>query len=304
MSGLYAAIDRANKNKYSSEYYDFDKSGQPVLKEGYNTSGSIGGSKKVHTIKGSPNKYQRWGKNSYKWTGGTPDINIYKLPGQQAPAKAEAEAEAEAQAPPPVINNVYQDRIKDLEATNAARAYTFSTEYGERTDRFGRADYNEASKRGSDTDIFNFLNKNQGILAAHNSAGQAGGLYETLKAAAAREEAAKPDFGAQLAKIQQEQTAYLNNLQVQQNQRLDKMAAEQKAAAEELALGQRTSLLNQARSGQMGALQIGGASQTPRTGGTQGFKRRKLQINPVTANALSGILGGTSAATQTNVLNV
>ena len=54
----------------------------------------------------------------------------------------------------------------------------------------------------------------------------------------------------------------------------------------------------------MGALQIAGSSQTPRTGGTQGFKRRALQINPVTANALSGILGGTKAATTTNTLNV
>ena len=56
--------------------------------------------------------------------------------------------------------------------------------------------------------------------------------------------------------------------------------------SDELASGQLTYQQNQARSGQLGALQIGGATETPRTGGTQGFKRRKLQINPVTANAL------------------
>jgi len=234
-------------------------------------------------------------------------VNVYKkdTPVAAAPDEETKPKPTVEEVAPPAINNVYQDRIKDLEATNAARAYRFSTEYGQRTDRFGHADYNEALKGGgSNTDIFNFLNKNQGLLAAHNSAGQAGGLYETLKIKAAEETAAKPDFGAQLAEMQQQQTAYLNNLQVQQNQRLDRMAAEQKAAAEELALGQRTSLQNQARAGQIGALQIGGAAQTPRAGGTQGFKRRKLQINPVTANALSGILGGTAGATTTNTLNV
>jgi hypothetical protein len=245
------------------------------------------------------------------FTYGTP-INVYK---KDTPVAATTAAETKTeptveQAAPPVINNVYQDRIKDLEATNAARTHRFSTEFGQSKERFGHKDYEEALKSGgSNTDIFNFLDKNQSLLAGGNVAGQAGGLYETLKIkaaeeTAAKETAAKPDFGAQLAEMQSQQTAYLNDLQIQQNQRLDQMAAEQKAAAEALALGQRTSLQNQARAGQVGALQIGGAYETPRAGGTQGFKRRKLQINPVTTNALSGILGGTSAATQTNVLNV
>ena len=52
------------------------------------------------------------------------------------------------------------------------------------------------------------------------------------------------------------------------------------------------------------ANEIAGSSETPRTGGTQGFKRRKLQINPVTANALAGILGGTAGSKTTNALNV
>jgi hypothetical protein len=234
-------------------------------------------------------------------------VNVYKkdTPVAAAPAAETKSEPTVEQAAPPVINNVYQDRINDLEATNAARAYRFSTEFGQSAQRFGHADYNEALKGGgSNTDILNFLNKNQGLLSGGNAAGQAGGLYETVRTKAAEEAAAKRDYAAELAEMQRQQTAYLNNLQIQQNQRLDKIAAEQKAASEELALGQRTSLLNQARSGQLGALQIGGAAETPRTGGTQGFKRRKLQVNPVTANALSGILGGTGAATQTNVLNV
>ena len=122
-------------------------------------------------------------------------------------------------------------------------------------------------------------------------------------------------FATQLAQMQQsyqsqiaaqaaQQQQYLNNLRIQQDTRMNKMAEEQKAAAEELATSQRTYQQNEARAGQLGALQIAGAAETPRTGGTQGFKRRKLQINPVTANALEGILGGTKSATTTNTLNV
>ena len=122
-------------------------------------------------------------------------------------------------------------------------------------------------------------------------------------------------FASQLAQMQQnyqsqiaaqaaQQQRYLNDLRIQQDTRMNQMAAEQKAAAEKLEVGQRTYQQNQARASQLGALQIAGSSETPRTGGTQGFKRRKLQINPVTANALEGILGGSKAATTTNTLNV
>jgi hypothetical protein len=125
----------------------------------------------------------------------------------------------------------------------------------------------------------------------------------------------RPDFTVELARIQQDyqsqiaaqaaqQQKYLSDLQIQQDTRMNQMAAEQKAAAERLATGQRTYQQNEARASQIGALQIGGAAETPRAGGTQGFKRRKLQINPATANALSGILGGSAAATKTNTLNV
>ena len=228
-----------------------------------------------------------------------------QLPAPEPEPAAEPAAEPEVTKTDQVINNVYMDRIKDLEATNAARQYRFSTEFGMSPERFGHADYEAALKGGgSNTDIFNFLDKNQGLLGGGNVAGQAGGLYETLKIKTAEEAAAKPDFGAQLAEMQSQQTAYLNDLQTQQNQRLDSMAADQQRRSNELAAGQRTYQQNQSRSGMLGALQIGGAAETPRTGGTQGFKRRKLQINPVTANALAGILGGTAGSKTTNALNV
>ena len=82
------------------------------------------------------------------------------------------------------------------------------------------------------------------------------------------------------------------------------MALDAKTRSDALALGQRTYQQNQGRSNQLSNLQIGG-NEAPRTGGTQAFKRRKLQVNPVTANALSGILGGQApSAKKTNVLNV
>ena len=97
--------------------------------------------------------------------------------------------------------------------------------------------------------------------------------------------------------LSKKQDTFLNNLRIEQDARLNKMAQDQKVS-------ESTFQANQARANQMGALQIAGSSETPRTGGTQGFKRRKLQINPATSNALAGILGGTADTKTTNTLNV
>jgi hypothetical protein len=140
-----------NKNKYPSEYYDFSENGQPVLKQGYATSGDIGGSKKVHTIKGKANQYKRWGggKDSYKWTGGTPAINIYKLPGQQAAAPAPAPA-----APPPSQPSApgFDDRLSGIQ-----------DQYNQQNDRLmqqlaaDRANY-EAMMQRMEQQISNYQN--------------------------------------------------------------------------------------------------------------------------------------------------
>jgi len=105
------------KGQYPDEYFSFND-GIPNLKQGYSTSGSIGGSKKVYTIKGKKSQYTRWGggKDSYKWTGGTPDINIYKLP-TQAPATPKAKA-----APAPVASY----RPTSLPSTAAPAAPDYS----------------------------------------------------------------------------------------------------------------------------------------------------------------------------------
>jgi hypothetical protein len=111
-------------------------------------------------------------------------------------------------------------------------------------------------------------------------------------------------YASRAASDSQAQQQAIDSLRNQQDARYSQLATMQREATAKLEQGQRTYQQNQSRSGQVGALQIGGATETPRTGGTQGFKRRKLQINPVTANALENILGGTAATTKTNVLNV
>ena len=195
--GLSEALYRQLMGKYPEEYYDF-KDGNPVLKQGYSTSGAIGGSEKVHTIKGSPNKYQRWGggKDSYKWTGGTPDINIYKLPGQQA--APEPDAAPAASAPAPLMPQI------------SAASQQYRAEFQALSDKIAKQ---------------------------------------------------QADFNASQA-----------------------AAAKAKAIA----------AANQSRSGQTANLQIQPASSTPKTAGTQTFKKRRIASNRK-QQLTSGINLGTSS---------
>jgi len=118
------------------------------------------------------------------------------------------------------------------------------------------------------------------------------------------DEEKRGNLAAEQAQRDQDFQTKLADQQASFNRQLQEQDKANKEQLKQLQIGQSTFQQNQARSNRMGALQIAGASQTPRTGGTQGFKRRPLQINPVTANALAGILGGSKAATTTNTLNV
>jgi len=216
--------------------------------------------------------------------------------GERAYAKEEEEVveeETVEEATPPVIDNVYNDEINNT-TVSAPAAKDFITKYGGNTDTMahsGLSAVKAAEAAGLSIAQIQQMGIDQGI-----SFGSGAQTYFNQQR--------QKSFNDQLEKIQQQNAANLKQLTIDQNTRLDKMAADQQRRSDELAAGQRTYQQNQARSGQLGALQIGGAAETPRTGGTQGFKRRKLQINPVTANALSGILGATAALTKTNVLNV
>ena len=70
----------------------------------------------------------------------------------------------------------------------------------------------------------------------------------------------------------------------------------------QMEIGQRTQAANTARAGLESKFQISSSSKSPQTAGTQGFKRRKLQVNPAAYNAISS---GTAAPAPTSgVLNV
>lgn len=216
--------------------------------------------------------------------------------GERASAKEKEEVveeETVQETTPPVIDNVYNDEINNT-TVSAPTPKDFITRFGGNTDTMahsGMAAVRAAEDAGYSIAQIQQMGIDQGI-----SFGSGAQTYFNQQR--------QKSFDDQLAKIQQQNAAALNQLTIDQNTRLDKMAADQKRRSDELAAGQRTYQQNQARSGQLGALQIGGAAETPRTGGTQGFKRRKLQINPVTANALAGILGGTAGSKTTNTLNV
>lgn len=282
--------DWATTLGYDKDAYNkYFKDGQ--LKQGYSTSGTIGGSEQVFSY---TSKGQMAGTKSARYRLPSSTFSIYKLPAQQAAPAEETKPEPTVeQAAPPVINNPYANEIANR-TTPGPTPKAFIDQFGGNKETYagsGLAAVQRAEAAGYSIPQIQQMGIDQGITFGPSAQSYFNQTRET-------------QYQNQLSGMQRQQTEYLNDLQIQQNQRLDRIAAEQRAAAEALALGQRTALQNQARAGQMGALQIGGATQTPRTGGTQGFKRRKLQINPVTANALSGILGGTSAETQTNVLNV
>ena len=204
--------------------------------------------------------------------------------------------------------NDYQPYIESI-SDSIARSGKIKTHYGA-GNLFGDADYGVAIGEGiSNKDILQFLNSDMSRLSQgeKNQPG-GGGLYDKILAAAQQEQlrdTGLQKYRADADRLAAEQSRYINDLQIQQNERMSQLAAEQERKSRELASNQLTYQQNQSRSGQLGALQIAGSSETPRTGGTQGFKRRKLQINPVTANALSDTLGGPSTTTKkTNVLNV
>ena len=203
--------------------------------------------------------------------------------------------------------NDYQTVIDNI-SDSLARSGQIKTHYGA-SNAFGHADYGSAIGEGiSNKDILQFLNSDMSRLSpgkANQPGG--GGLYDEILAAAQQEQlrdTGLQKYRADADRLAAEQARYINDLQIQQNERMNQLAAEQERKSKELASNQLTYQQNQSRSGQLGALQIGGAAETPRTGGTQGFKRRKLQINPVTANALEGILGDSKTTAKTNVLNV
>ena len=99
--------------------------------------------------------------------------------------------------------------------------------------------------------------------------------------------ATQADIAKQLQIVQEEKSA-VAKMQEEYTASLKAEADAKRQAQEEAELALRTSQANQMRAGQAPNLQIQPASQTPRTGGTQPFKRRRLMID--SASPLSSSL--------------
>ena len=151
-----------------------------------------------------------------------------------------------------------------------------STEYGLSTEFFGHKDYYKAlEKQLTNRQIKKYLDTNMGKLRGVNVPGNAAGVYEL----AAR--------GAE----QEQELMRQREAEQREMERLKQME-----------IGQRTQAANTARAGLQSKFQIGSSSKSPQTAGTQGFKRRQLQVNPTAYKSLSS--GASSTATSPGVLNV
>ena len=185
-----------------------------------------------------------------------------------------------------------------------------NTSYGQ-SNRFGHADYYGNLAGGmSNQAILDWINSNQSQL--HSDRFRPGELVSQITAAAGRDRAAAQAEAQRQAEIQrQEQIRQAEIARQEQLQREAQEAeAERQRQAEaaqaerlrQMEIGQRTQAANTARSGLQSAMQIRSQSNSPSTGGTQGFKRRKLQVNPATYGSIAA--GASKTSTSPGVLNV
>jgi len=235
---------------------------------------------------------------------------LYNYMGSSEAAPVAEQTQPTTTDPPTQIKNTYQDEISDLEddlasASNSASQPTYNAEKtyyknfvgGGNTGPAGIGSIDRAYA-GTLTDGSTMPGRTyQQILDASLKQGFTfeTGSYDYLMGKVNKE------------RQDQSKTNYANDLKTITDSFEQKFRDQESKNAEQLkqlTINQNTFQQNQSRAGMSAALQIGGASQTPRTGGTQGFKRRQLQINPATSNALLSILGGTNATKSTNTLNV
>ncbi len=142
---------------------------------------------------------------------------------------------------------------------------------------FGGADYAAALASGkSNQEILNWVNSNFSKFSQgpKNQPG-GGGLYDAIAAGASQESQAAQQRAA---------TQRSFNMQIQQQQQQERAQA---ARLKQLEISERVKAANTARSNMQSQFQIKSSSKSPNTSGTQGFKRRQMQINPTSYNAIS-----------------
>jgi len=169
-----------------------------------------------------------------------------------------------------------------------------NTSYGG-SDLFGHADYGQALSRGmTNLQIFDWLNNNMGQLSKGKRNQPGGGsLYDQIQEAAMQEKSVMAANARRQAEI------------ARQEQMQRQAEAAQAERLRQMEIGARAQAANVARSGLQSALEIKSQSKS-RTAGTQGFRRRKLQVNPATYGSVAaGAAANTASQTKSSgVLNV
>ena len=162
-----------------------------------------------------------------------------------------------------------------------------STSAGASSTNFGHADMYSAQLSGQDPrEVLSFLTANPKKLSQDNKPG-AGGVYDLIAQQAINAQAAE-DAAAQRAAEIQKQEQMQREAEARQAERLRQME-----------ISARTQAANTSRAGLESKFQIKSQSNAAGTGGTQGFKRRQLQVNP---SVYSSVSAGKS--TLPGVINV
>ena len=157
---------------------------------------------------------------------------------------------------------------------------------------FGGADYSAALSSGhTNLEILNWINSNFNKLSpgSMNQPG-GGGLYDAIASSASQESQAAAQKAA---------TEKAFNMQIQQQQLQEQAQAEK---LKQLEISERVKAANTARSNMRSQFQIKSSSKSPETSGTQGFRRRNLQVNPSAYSSLAS--GAAKQSTLPGVLNI
>ena len=155
---------------------------------------------------------------------------------------------------------------------------------------FGHMDMYAAQQAGEDPrEVLAFLNANLNTLGGNNAPG-GGGVYDMISRQATAAQAAETAAARREAEIRRQEQLQ-REAEARQAERLRQME-----------ISSRTQAANKARAGLQSSMQIRSQSNAPGTSGTQGFKRRKLQVNPTSYSAVA--TGAPTTSTSSGVLNV
>ena len=131
-------------------------------------------------------------------------------------------------------------------------------------------------------------------LQAVNAASQAGLSYDEIRRQASAEGVTFQSGAQEVFRQYDAQQAELARQREAERQQIERLR--------QMEIGQRTQAANTARAGLESKFQISSGSKSPQTAGTQGFKRRKLQVNPTAYKSIAA--GSAQQAPLPGVINV